>query len=243
MSSMPPVSICDPDWGCDHFEHSELSQGVIYACRVTVSDVGKLAAELARTIVDTSWMSELDHGARRTYESTVLRTADVLREIFETMDPSSPIAGEFGEMMVSMGSARALNMVFQHSRVPLAELWKPQIKQNGGFDFHTVCKDEIINFGEAKFSSVGSPHGIATAQIAEFIEHQKHLRDRSDLINLVSPNSISKLDNDEFGVVAAFSLNAAQKDVVLGNAVSSAVALAVKYKLRQVFIVGVSHEA
>lgn len=242
MSTSTSIPICDLDWGCDHFDLPHLYNGTIYACRVEVSDIGKLASELAKTVVDTSWMSDLDHGARRTYESTVNRTADLLKEIFESMDPSSEVAGEFGEMMVSMGSARALDRVFGHTRVPLAELWKPQVKQNGGFDFHTACQGDLINFGEAKFASSGNPWGLAISQVDEFLADEKHLRDRSDLINLVSPAAINRLDADEFGVVAAFSLNATRKDFVLTNAIQAAIALATKYNIQQIFVVGVSHE-
>ncbi|WP_394000232.1 hypothetical protein ACF3M1_09965 [Luteimonas sp. WGS1318] len=241
MSTSPALPHCDADWGCDHFDLTHLNGTTVYACRVEIADIAKLASELAKTVIDTSWMSTLDHGARRTYESTVSRTADLLREIFESMDPGSPVAGEFGEMMVSIGSARALSVVFSHSRVPLAELWKPQLKQNGGFDFHTVCEGELIHFGEAKFASSGNPWGLAIAQADEFLHDQKHLRDRSDLVNLVSPGAITRLDADEFGVVAAFSLNAENQDRVISNAVSAAVTLASKYGIKQVFVVGVSH--
>lgn len=144
-------------------------------------------------------------------------------------------------MMVSMGSARALAMVFQHSRVPLAELWKPQVKQNGGFDFHTVCRGDLIHFGEAKFASSGNPWGQAITQASDFLTDQKHLRDRSDLINLVSSAAIGRLDADEFGVIAAFSLNTVRKEVVLANAIEAAIALAARHNISQVFVVGVSH--
>lgn len=241
MSTSPSSPHCDTDWGCDHFDLPHLNGATVSACRVQIADIAKLASELAKTVIDTSWMSSLDPGARRTYESTVRRTAELLREIFDSMDPSSPVGGEFGEMMVSMGSARALNVVFSHSRVPLAELWKPQLKQNGGFDFHTVCQGELIHFGEAKFASTGNPWGLAISQADEFLQDQKHLRDRSDLAYLVSPEAITRLDADEFGVIAAFSLNAANQELVISNAVSAAVALATKHGIKQLFVVGVSH--
>lgn len=241
MSTTTSTAICDSDWGCDHFDLLHLHSGTVYACRVEVSDIGRLASQLAKTVVDTSWMSGLDNGAQRTYESTVHRTAELLKEIFESMAPSSGVAGEFGEIMVSMGSARALDIVFRHACVPLAELWKPQVKQNGGFDFHTVCQGNLINFGEAKFASSGNPWGLAISQIDEFLIDEKHLRDRSDLVNLVSTAAIGRLDADEFGVVAAFSLNAVRKDVVLANAVEAGIALAAQHNIQQIFIVGVSH--
>lgn len=243
MSSGGVVS--DVDWGCDHLELPALATGSIRACKVTVSDVGKLAEELAKTVVDTSWMAGLDKGARRAYEKTVAETAGVLVDIFKAVSPSGPtvvIKEDFGELMVSMGAARALCQIFGHYEVPLAELWKPQVKQNEGFDFHTVCKYERINFGEAKYSAKKSPHGVAVDQISKFIAAEKHFRDRPHLEKLVSASAIQNLDNEEFGVVAAFSVNADNPDVVLKNAIEKAKALAGAHKISQIYLIGVIHE-
>jgi hypothetical protein len=212
-------------------------------CRVAISDLEKLASELAKEVADRSWMSRLDAGSKRAYNKTVEETARILKGIFDTVGASSEIAGDFGEIMVSMGSARALKMVFGHAVVPLAELWKPQIKQNGGFDFHTVCDAYRINFGEAKYSSTSNPHGEAFDQASEFLTAEKHLRDRPDLEKLVDSKAISNLDADDFGVVAAFSLNSTNHELVLRNAVKSAEALAKKHDLKSVYIVGVARDS
>ncbi|MFZ5637638.1 MAG: hypothetical protein ACOY82_13745 [Pseudomonadota bacterium] len=237
-------AVMDIDWGCEHVEMTALANGSIRACKVTVSDIGKLAQELTKTVVDTSWMSSLDKGARRSYEKTVAETADVLVKIFNAVPVSgstTAIQEDFGELMVSMGAARALCRVFSHSEVPLAELWKPQVKQNEGFDFHTVCELEKINFGEAKYSAKKSPHGIALDQISDFLTAEKHFRDRPHLEKLVSPSAIANLDNEEFGIVAAFSVNAVNPDVVLANAMAKAKALAGTHQISQIYLVGVIH--
>lgn len=236
----------DIDWGCDHSDMSALATGNIRACKVSVSDIGKLAGELTRTVIDTSWMTSLDKGARRAYERTVAETAELLVRIFNTTSlagPGSAIQGDFGELMVSMGAARALCQVFSHHEVPLAELWKPQIKQNEGFDFHTVCGSERVHFGEAKYSAKKSPHGIAIDQVAEFLAAEKHFRDRTHLEKLVSTVAIRNLDDDDFGVVAAFSVNAANPDTVLKNAIENAKILASNHKISQIYLVCVIHES
>ncbi|WP_223266774.1 hypothetical protein [Luteimonas gilva] len=217
----------------------------IRACRVSVSDVGKLAHELTQIVVDTSWMAHLDKGARRAYEKTVAETAALLIDIFKaaSLIPPSDIQEEFGELMVSMGAARALNQVFSHYEVPLAELWKPQAKQNEGFDFHTVCPAERVHFGEAKYSSQKSPHGAAISQISSFLEAEKHFRDRTHLEKLVPLKAIQNLDNEDFGVVAAFSINAANPDIVIKNAITKAKALAGTHKISQIYLVGVVYDA
>ncbi|MGC1550793.1 MAG: hypothetical protein WA777_19905 [Rhodanobacter sp.] len=243
MTSANTGGVCDTAWGCHHFDLPSLANGSIRACRVSVSDVAKLANELTRTVVDTSWMSSLDKGARRAYEITVAETAELLVAIFKAAASPSLVSEDFGELMVSMGSARALNMLFSHNEVPLAELWKPQVKQNEGFDFHTLCPGGLVNFGEAKYSSAANPHGSALNQISDFLAAEKHYRDRTHLVNIVPASAIGKLDNEEFGVIAAFSLNAVNHELVIRNAINSAGKLAKKHKISQIFIVGVSYDA
>lgn len=211
-------------------------------CRVSVRSLEKLASELAKTVVDTSWMTKLDKGTQRAYEYTVSETAKVLCDIFSSIAPDCQMSEEFGELMVSMGSARALRQVFGHAEIPLAELWKPQIKQNEGFDFHTVCGSGMLNFGEAKYSSISSPHGAAIIQASKFISAQKHLRDYVHL-SKICPGGASLLDEDKFGVVAAFSLCGVNHNLIMANAMKSAISLASDHGLTQVFLVGVSNDA
>ncbi|WDS34753.1 hypothetical protein [Pseudoxanthomonas sp.] len=234
----------DDEWGCTHGLVSELAEERITAYRVTIRDVEKVAVELARTVMDTSWMAHLDGGTQRSYQATVSKTAQELVKIFNGIGgPGHTIAADFGEVMVSLGAGRALKQVMGHYQVPLAELWKPQVKQNEGFDFHTVCKKDLINFGEAKFSAKSSPHGLALRQIKYFISEEKHLRDRVHLINVCSKKSTDNLDLDDFGVIAAFSLNGVNPLAILGNAVDSATELLGEHKISHIYLVGVSHEA
>lgn len=124
--------------------------------------------------------------------------------------------------------------------LPVAELWKPQLKQNEGFDFHTVCSDQIINFGEAKFSGVSNPHGKAINQAKGFIDDEKHFRDRVHLINLVSDAAIENIDNDSFGIVAAFSINNDDPLSIIHNAIKSAEGKLNADEIKSVYLVGVS---
>lgn len=237
--------ISDTKWGCEHSDIPALANGNIRACRVSVSDIAKLAVELTETVVNTSWMAALDKGARRAYEKTVAETADLLVQIFRATaisQPAATIQGDFGELMVSMGAARALNQIFSHHEVPLAELWKPQAKQNEGFDFHTVCPNDRVHFGEAKYSSTKSPYGVAIDQIIDFLTAEKHYRDRNNLEKLVSANAIKNLDDEDFGVVAAFSINAANPELVIKNAITKAKALASAHQITQIYLVGVTYD-
>jgi len=236
--------VIDTDWGCIHSEVNFPYQNkTIKSCLVEISDVQKIAFALTSQVQDTSWMMNFDIGTKRSYDKTVNETAQKLVEVFRTASNVKGIAGEFGESMVSMGSARALEMLFKHIVLPVAELWKPQLKQNEGFDFHTVCQEEVINFGEAKYSSLQSknPHSDAIPQACNFIDNDKHYRDRVHLLNLVSSNAIDNLDDEDFGVIAAFSINSDKPLNILKNALKSAETSFPSRKVKYVYLVGVKY--
>jgi hypothetical protein len=236
-------AVVDSDWGCTYQEViSALGHANIKVCFVKVTKLDDFATRISELVLDTSWMTGLDHGVRRAYDTTVRETAEALVKVFKDTSATGVVGAEFGETMVSIGSARALEKIFDHKRIPLAELWKPQVKQNEGFDFHTVCTDEFINFGEAKYSGSSSPHGLAINQADDFLEAEKHLRDRIHLINLVSQPAINQLDSDQFGVVAAFSVNADNPLIVLKNAANTASTVVARHAITNFYLVGVSDE-
>lgn len=234
----------DIDWGCEFTEVLNGS-GIEYVkiCHVHVADISKISKMLATSVVDTSWMMSLDPGTRSSYEYTVQETAELLVKIFNAAEQAGSIVDEFGELMVSMGSARALEVIFKHTLIPIAELWKPQAKQNEGFDFHSVCPREIINFGEAKYCSGSTSYGRAMTQAGSFLKAHKHKRDRVHLLNLASPASIENLDSDVHGVIASFSLHSRNHLSIYKNVLGKAKMFADDNGLRFVYMIGVTHES
>ncbi|HAA44254.1 MAG TPA: hypothetical protein DCE28_01945 [Halomonas sp.] len=231
----------DADWGSDYFEvETDTPIGKIKVCHVVINDIGIISKALVEKVLDTSWMTNLDVGSKRAYDRTVQETASALVEIFESTATHSDVGSEFGEVMVSIGSTKALEKIFHHVILPIAELWKPQIKQNEGFDFHTVCSDMFINFGEAKYSGNVTPHGNAINQSKDFIDDEKHLRDYVHLRELASGAAVENLNNDSFGVVASFSINATDPLKVLKNAIESAQDKLSLDSIKAVYLVGVS---
>lgn len=227
----------DKEWGCTHFSYRDSCN--VKACIVAISDLDKLSEKLASAVLDSSWMLDLDKGTRKTYEYTARETANSLVEIFKRFSDNHQLGAEFGEVMVSISSARSLSVIFDHIALPIAEIWKPQVKQNEGFDFHTVCTEELINFGEAKFSGSVNPHGKAIPQAEGFINEQKHFRDRAHLVNLVSPESIENLDDDKFGAIAAFSINSEDRDSIMNNAIESIQESGLFEKVQCAYVIGV----
>jgi len=231
----------DADWGCDYFEvETTTSIGKIKVCHVIVKDIKIISEALAKKVLDTSWMTNLDVGSKRAYDRTVQETASALVQIFKSTTAPSDVGSEFGEIMVSIGSTKALERIFSHVILPIAELWKPQLKQNEGFDFHTVCSNEFINFGEAKYSGSANPHGNAINQSKGFIDDEKHLRDYVHLRELASEAAVENLNNDSFGIVASFSINTADPLQVLKNAIESAQEKFNLDSIKAVYLVGVS---
>ncbi|KJG07918.1 hypothetical protein UB33_03225 [Photobacterium angustum] len=227
----------DNDWGCNH--ECYFDDNKVKACIVKVDDLTKISEQLSKSVLDESWMLELDRGTRRSYEYTARDTAEALVSIFKDFSDDNELGAEFGEVMVSISSARSLAMIFDHKVLPIAEIWKPQLKQNEGFDFHTECNAQLINFGEAKFSGNKNPHGLAIPQAERFINEEKHFRDRVHLINLTSVQSISNLDDDKYGAIAAFSINSENYNLIMQNAIESINASDLLSKVQYAYLVGV----
>lgn len=243
MTNKPKYGIqhSDTDWGCDYFEvETDTPIGKIKVCHVIVNDIKIISEALTKKVLDTSWMTNLDVGSKRAYDRTVQETASALVKIFQSTTTPSNVGSEFGEVMVSIGSTKALEKLFNHVILPIAELWKPQVKQNEGFDFHTVCSDMYINFGEAKYSGSANPHGNAINQSKGFIDDEKHLRDYVHLRELASDAAVKNLNNDSFGIVASFSINTTDPLQVLKNAIESAQEKLSSDSIKAVYLVGVS---
>ena len=242
----------DANWGATFTQIvNESDLGNIFVCQVQVSDIKKIANKLSSTVLDQSWVMGLDPGAMLAYQQTVAETAGILVEkINDQLAAGDNVCKEFGEIMVYMGASRALESIFSHISIPLSELWKSKASGNDGFDFHTVCPDKLINFGEAKFSSSPSsnPYGGnsgessgAGGQADGFIGQDKHQRDWVHLLHLVEKSAVDNLTNQSFGVVLAFSLNTNNPLLIFKKAIEKALTYQHLKKATHVYIVGVRH--
>jgi hypothetical protein len=233
----------DSEWGCVYqLVLNTVDYPNIKLCFVRVKSLHDFAARITDVVLDDSWMTSLDRGTRRAYDKTAKETANLLVEIFKQTSGTGTIGADFGELMVSLSASHALEKMLSHVAIPIAELWKPQLKQNEGFDFHTVCSTPFINFGEAKFSGAGDPYGLAIEQANTFIGAEKHLRDHVHLRNLVAAEAVDHLNYDKFGVVAAFSINAKKPLYILTNALEKAKTIVNDRKLATFYLVGVINE-
>jgi len=230
----------DALWGCAYREVTySLGTANVKIGFLEVTNLQNFATQITLEIINRSWMSQLNPIASMAYNMTVTQTAAKLANISSATSTTGALSAAFGELMVSMGSAYALEKIFTHEKVPLAELWKPQLSQNEGFDFHTTCQTKLVNFGEAKYSSVISSYKNALSQAERFIDDEKHFRDAIHLMHLVDSACMANLQNKQFGVIAAFSLKGKRENLVFTNAAKRAMALANKNKATNIYLIGV----
>ncbi|WP_296951815.1 hypothetical protein [uncultured Massilia sp.] len=240
MSVTFQTQTVDAVWGCAYQQVVD-SPGLpnVKLCFVEVTNLPAFAAVITRGVLDKSWITSLDPIVQKAYDRTVTQTANKLVSIFQATSATGTLGADFGELMVSMGSAYALEKIFSHLRIPIAELWKPKLSQNEGFDFHTTCPANMVNFGEAKYSSNTNSYTLAISQAEDFIDDEKHFRDAVHLMHLVDGNCVTNLDNQQFGIVAAFSIQGKNPDKIFANAAKSAATLAAKNKVTNIYLVGV----
>lgn len=233
----------DSEWGCRHSDVSHLSTDAKVAVYlVNIDDINTLANSMCSEILDKSWMYKLNADMQLSYRSSANETIAVLVEIFKNIQTDKGhLTDSFGESLITMASARLLECLLQHHRLPIAEIWKPQKKQNEGFDFHTICTRNFINFGEAKYSRKKNPYHDSIVQIDDFLSREKHFRDMVHLEKLAPGLPYENLASQKYGVVASFSLNGKTEDNIIEKAIQHALGMATYAKFERIYIIGVRY--
>lgn len=204
----------------DLSSYGKKAAGKVYCIHVKIESVKERADEMIKVISDTSWIEKLGVVNKKSYAVRAQRTIDrLVKNIFEKVD--SFVTEEFGEYLVSETASAALNGTHKHVKLPLAELWKEKIIGNPGFDFHTEGPNELIFFGEAKYSGTINPHTVAMKQITAFIKDGKDFMELADLKNLCSTNAANNAADGKKAYVAAFSLNGKDHQKIFINALKS----------------------
>lgn len=209
----------------------------IHSICVEIDDIEERAREMIGTIVDTTWMNEMDIINQAAFEACAERTIDkfksqILEEVADEMNT------EFGEIMISDTAQCVLVSEAEHKRLPLADLFKERVSGNGGFDFHTVSSDDNIIYGEAKYSGINSRYTAAICQINDFINDKKDIAELSVLRQFVSDSASLRAIDGKKGYTAAFSLVCADKAQVMRNAVKST-NLKDLHQYEEIYLIGV----
>ncbi len=178
----------------------------LYYIRVKVNNIKQKAQDIMVTILDKSWLKGLDNAIDyRSFlarsEETIIILTEILKEV------GNEIGAEFGEYLVSSVAQSTLEDIYQHTKFPLAEIWKEKAKGNPGFDFHTISEKDILFYGEAKFNSTQNAYSRAINQTCKFINQKKDEMELTDLQKLNSRINEKHLSKDAKGYIAAFSIH------------------------------------
>lgn len=222
-------------------EHGGRAPGRLFSAFVRIKDIPGCAKDIVKTLTDTSWINQLDIVSQRTFQSTTQRTIEKLVKSFFDVS-SDQITADFGEYMVSDSAQKVLSKQFNHTKLPLAELLKEKVSGNPGFDFHTEAETKLIVYGEAKYSGSSSPYTKALAQIKGFIDEKKDDAELIILSKLVSDEATENAVNGNKAYVAAFSINGAKPEDIMGNALGSEHIEAL-LSFPEVYVIGIEVDA
>ncbi|MBO5435681.1 hypothetical protein J6A31_07800 [bacterium] len=197
-------------------EYNKISNCEVYILHVKVDDIRKRADDITSTLRNTSWIENLTSDLRLTYEARARRTINkIINNILVKVKDA--VTEDFGEYLVSMTAKDALREYKKHQDIPLAELLGKKKSGNSGFDFHSISQNNIISFGEAKYSGYETPYTEALSQVCDFIDEEKDYADILHLRNFAPEESIKKLTYGEKAFAAAFSLNAKRTKQIFNN--------------------------
>lgn len=186
----------------------------VYGVHIKVSDIDTRADEMIETLANTDWINPLPATKKVTFKATSKRTIVKLSENIRNRINEDKLTEDFGEYLVSDTALKTLEKIYNHIRVPLAELLKEKLTGNPGFDFHSETETKFISFGEAKYSGNSSPYNKALKQIKDFISLEKDNAEINVLENFVSESATTNFLAGDKAFSAAFSLNDDPKKMI-----------------------------
>ena len=205
----------------DHSPNYRYKDLDIVVLEVLIDDIKSYAEKMVSIVQSESWISRLSISDRVSYTSRFNKTRDKLVSIFK--EGLSPISAEFGEYLVSIVSQNTLMLIKNHTEIPLSELFKEKISGNPGFDYHSLDPDEVLVFGESKYSSNSNPYSEAINQCLDFIVAEKDNMDLVHLKNFVSEHAV-----DNFALYSkkyysvSFSITSDNSKIIFNHAFLSA---------------------
>ncbi|MBM5783225.1 MAG: hypothetical protein FJ368_07405, partial [Pelagibacterales bacterium] len=184
----------------------------VFCIHAKVSKIYECAQEMITSISNKSWIDKMDIVPQASYRARAEPTIEklvngILKKI------TNEVTADFGEYMISHSAQLALEEK-SHIKFPLSELLKGRISGNEGFDFHTESTSQHIIFGEAKYCNNTTPRAAALGQIIKFIGEKKDDADLDILRNFATQDACKKAALGKKGYVAAFSLNAKNRQTI-----------------------------
>ncbi|MFT4849958.1 MAG: hypothetical protein ACI83B_002507 [Sediminicola sp.] len=208
-----------------------------YLFSIQIIDVNRRAHDLLNEISNTSWIQKLSPVAQASYTIVTHKTIAKLVHIFTSVN--NKVTKDFGEFMISMSSGECLNQVYNHTVLPLSELWKEKTSNNHGFDFHTLSPNDKFSFGEAKYTSSGNSYTTSAEQVVRFLKEGKDGVDAVHLINFGSSTAIDNLIKRKRGCIVAFSINSDNYKQILKNTLNNENVQELSKCCDELYIIGV----
>lgn len=219
-------------------ELNKTSECEVYIIHVKIDDIRQRANEITNTIRDDSWIEKLTPDLKLAYEARARKTINkIINNILTKVKDT--VTEDFGEYLVSISAKDALREYKGHTDIPLAELLGKKLTGNSGFDFHSITQNNLISFGEAKYSGYTTPHKDALSQICDFIEDQKDLADILHLRNFAPTESIKKLEIGEKSFVAAFSINGKRIKQIFNNILNKSEYFNELLNYKELYLIGI----
>jgi hypothetical protein len=219
-------------------DYNKTSECEVYIAHVKINNIRQRVEEITKEIADESWISSLTPSIQIAYKARARKTIKkIVNDIL--LKVKDKVTEDFGEYLVSITAKDILRDYKKHGEIPLAELLGKKKSGNSGFDFHTLTHNNIISFGEAKYTTYKNPYSDALSQICSFIDEEKDLADILHLEKFVPEDCINKLTNGEKAFVAAFSLNAKKTIRVFNNIIKNSKAFDELLKYKELYLIGV----
>ncbi len=201
------------------------------------SDLKTAVNDISQEIADTSWISKLPTFFQTVYYANASKTINkIVNEILNKV--SSGLNEKIGEYLVSCSAQQALVTLFNHYRLPLAEILKEQLSNNPGFDFHTISHKDNIVHGEAKYGGNNTRCSDATDQISRFIDEKKHEGELLSIYPLLTEPVIANINAGKRGFTAAYSMHAQNEKVIFKHALESDASMKIA-KYEEYYIIAV----
>lgn len=183
-------------------------------------DLTNVVNSMSQEIADTSWITKLPTFFRSVYNANAPKTIDrIVNEILGKV--ASGLNEKIGEYLVSFSAQQALVTLFNHYRLPLAEIMKEQLSNNPGFDFHTISHKNNLIHGEAKYGGNDTRWSDATNQISGFIDENKHEGEQGWFYPFMNETVIANINAGKRGFTAAFSMHAKNEKVIFRHVLES----------------------
>lgn len=194
----------------------EIRETQVSYIKIEVNDLSGTLSRVLKMLSDLSWLNKFDEEyMKNSFKTKSQKTINKLIELFKD-DRDNEIVTESGEYIVSELSREAIITKLNYLDIPLIELLEKKVTSNPGFDFITEnIENEIIIFGEAKYSSSNNAYGTALVQINSFIVDQKDIDELSNMNYFCSKPSLNNANNGIKGYAAAFSVTDINTDTLI----------------------------